>query len=63
VCCFLKRLETVERERCWPVRSAKIVLKAALGALARHYDPPAPARSGKRILHWGARDYRPSIGG
>lgn len=63
VCCFLKGLETVEREHCWPVRSAKIVLKAALGALARHYDPPAPAPGGKGILHWGARDYRPSIGG
>ena len=58
VCCFLKGLETVEAERGWPVRSAKVVLKAALSALARHYAPE-PRRTAGRILHWGARDYRP----
>ena len=58
VCCFLKGLETVEIERGWPVRSAKVVLKAALSVLARHYAP-APRRSAGRILHWGAADYRP----
>ncbi|MEW9806834.1 DUF6456 domain-containing protein [Mesorhizobium sp. ZMM04-5] len=61
ICCFLKGMETVEMERGWPVRSAKVVLKTALGALARHYDPATvPGRP--RMLHWGATDYRPSIG-
>lgn len=58
VCCFLKGLETVEAERGWPVRSAKVVLRTALSALARHYAPEAPRKTG-RILHWGASDYRP----
>jgi len=61
VCCFLKGLELVESERGWPVRSAKVVLKAALAALARHYYP-TKERDRPRILHWGAADYRPSIG-
>ncbi len=60
VCCFMKGLETVERERQWPVRSAKLMLRAALMALARHYAPPAAA--GRRTRHWGAEDYRPEIG-
>jgi hypothetical protein len=63
VCCFLKGLETVERERQWPVRSAKLVLKVALGVLDRHYHPRARAKPGRpRIVQWGAEDYRPSIG-
>jgi hypothetical protein len=60
VCCFLKGMETVEIERGWPVRSAKIVLKTALGVLSRHYHPDAGQRR-KAVLHWGAEDYRPTI--
>ncbi|MEP7457004.1 DUF6456 domain-containing protein [Phyllobacterium sp. SB3] len=61
VCCFLKGLEMVERERQWPVRSAKLILKTALAVLDRHYNPPAPTRYGPTIIHWGAEGYRPVI--
>ncbi len=61
VCCFLKGLETVERERQWPVRSAKILIKTALAMLERHYNPPARRAAGNTILHWGTEDYRPAI--
>ncbi len=63
VCCFLKGLETVESERGWPVRSAKLMLKTALGALSRHYEPPGTDRRRSQIISWGGEGYRPSISG
>lgn len=61
VCCFEKGLETVERERQWPPRSAKLMLKTALLQLHRHYNPPAPPPA-RRSHGWGAEGYRPEIG-
>jgi Domain of unknown function (DUF6456) len=60
ICCFLKGVEQVERERQWPQRSAKLMLKAGLASLARHYNPqPKPSTGG--IRHWGGEGYRPEI--
>ncbi|MAY60899.1 MAG: hypothetical protein CML29_01695 [Rhizobiales bacterium] len=59
VCCHLKGLELVERERQWPQRSAKLLLRAGLEMLARHYAPDDPGR--RRTRKWGADGHRPDI--
>ena len=56
VCCFLKRLDDVERERRWPARSAKLVLQLGLDRLARHYgfDRAARGRAKAAMRAWAA---------
>jgi len=58
VCCFLKGLVDVERERGWPPRSAKVVLQLGLDRLARHYGFAAQARGRARapVRTWLAPD-------
>ena len=58
VCCFLKGLEGIERERAWQARSGKIVLQLALDRLARHYGYASQTRGPVRakVRTWLADD-------
>lgn len=56
VCCFLKGLEEVERERSWPPRAGKVVLGLGLDRLAVHYGlaNSAEGRASARTRAWRA---------
>lgn len=60
VCCFLKGLEIVEKEKGWPPRSAKLLLKTALSTLVRHYGITTGAQI-RQNRFWGADNYRPEL--
>ncbi len=62
ICCFLKGIELVERERKWPPRSAKLMLKTALSMLGRHYGlSGAGSRENGSIRSWGASGFKPQL--
>ncbi|MEQ1933494.1 MAG: DUF6456 domain-containing protein [Fimbriimonadaceae bacterium] len=64
VCCFLKGLADVERERNWPLRSAKVVLQLGLTRLARHYGLRAQAggHNKPKLRTWLAEDVAFTVG-
>lgn len=60
VCCLETGLETVEHQRGWPHRTAKIILGLALDKLAGHYGMITfGARPSGKISQWGTDDFRP----
>ena len=61
VCGLLKGLQEVERDRGWPRRSAKLVLRIGLEQLAQHYGlgPFAIGKANRRPQNWMAEGSRP----
>lgn len=59
VICEGRGLEDVEAAERWPRRSAKLVVRLALDALARHYGMTAQGRG--RADAWMGEDARPAL--
>lgn len=59
-CCFLNGIEESESRYGWPRRSAKLVLKLALSALARHYEGGG-RKNRSRTMAWMVEGPRPVI--
>lgn len=64
VCCFLKGLSDVERDRGWPARSGKVVLQLGLDRLVRHYGLSVTAHGRNRapVRTWLADDAAFTVG-
>ena len=62
VCGFEKGLQEIETERRWPRRSAKLVLRIGLEAIAQHlgFTQNATGPAGSRARSWLADGARPS---
>ena len=54
ICCHLIGLESAERQKGWPQRSAKVVLQIALDRLAAHYGLGVVVGTGSRLRSWQA---------
>lgn len=59
VCCALRGLEALERDKKWPRRSGKVVLGLALERLAAHYGLSRPAPK-PRLRSWSADFLEPA---
>ncbi|MGE0766201.1 MAG: DUF6456 domain-containing protein [Hyphomicrobiaceae bacterium] len=65
VCGHFRGLEDISRSEGWPRRAARLLLQRGLSALARHYgmapETCIETAIARRLRHWGADDYRPSL--